>query len=281
MKSRDKKISIVTGASSGLGREISKLLSEQGHMVYAVARRQELLETLKKECSSFSGEIKPIAGDLINAKFREELISQVLKESKKIDYLINNAGFGKLSLFEDIELKDIEGMYSLNAIAGEHLTQLVLPGMRKKKQGRIINVASVVAFVPPAYFSVYNATKAAVHNFSKSINYELVGSGVSVSVLYPARMNTPFWLVAFKCKGLKGEAHKTCAANFSKNSTAPRKVAKYLVRHLDDTSLMLLPGFLPKFYYYLVSHIPFLNTLVMKYIVGPKTRKTLGMTKQK
>jgi len=272
-----KRVSIVTGASSGLGREIAKLLCEKGHIVYVVARRKNLLENLKKECSEFKGKIKPLAGDLTSASFREKIVSQVLRESGKIDYLINNAGFGKLTSFENTDIKDIEGMYALNVIAGEHLTQLALPIMKKRKRGKIVNIASVVAFVPPAYFSVYNATKAAVFNFSKSLSYELVDSGVSVSVLFPARMNTPFWVVAFKCKGLKGKKHATCAANWSKNSVAPTRVARYLIRKLDSQNLVLLPGFLPKFYYYVVSHIPFLNSLVMKFVVGPKTKKTLGI----
>jgi len=272
----EKEVAIVTGASSGLGREIAKLLAEEGMVVYSVARRKEMLMELKKECSKFNGEIKVIPGDLTKEDFREKLVSEVLRESKKIDYLINNAGYGKIGSFEKIEYKDIEGMYALNSIAGEHLTQLALPGMRKRKSGRIINVASVVAFVPPAYFSVYNATKASIYNFSKSLSYELVGSGVSVSVLFPARMDTPFWIVAFKCRGLTGENQKICVREWTKNSIKPMKVAKYLIRNLDSEKLILLPGFLPKFYYYFVKNVPFLNGLVMKYVLGPKTKNMLG-----
>lgn len=273
----EKRVAIVTGASSGLGREIAKLLAEKGLVVYSVARRREMLMELKKECSKFEGEIRIIAGDLTKKDFREELIKQVLNETKKIDYLINNAGYGKLTSLEDTDYKDLEGMFALNSIAGEHLAQLSLPSMRKRKSGRIINVASVVAFVPPAYFSVYNATKASTYNFSKSLSYELVGSGVSVSVLFPARMDTPFWIVAFKCRGLKAEDQKVCVQQWTKASTKPMKVAKYLVKNLDNVKLILLPGFLPKFYYYFVKNIPFLNSLVMKYILGPKTKKMLRM----
>ena len=273
----DRKISIVTGASSGLGREIAILLSEKGHAVYAVARRNKDLFLLKKEMAKNNGNgpIIPVAGDLTNRNFREFLIKKVLRESKKIDYLINNAGYGKLIEFKDIELKDIEGIFSLNVIASQHLAQLALPSMRKRKSGRIINIASVVSFVPPAYFATYNASKAAVHNFTKSLSYELVGSGVSTSTVFPARMDTPFWLVAFKCRGLTGQKQKLCVQEYTKVSTKPRKVAKYIVRHLNDKSLMILPGFLPKFYYYIVSHVPFINSLVAKYITGPKTKKML------
>ncbi len=270
-----KKISVVTGASSGLGRDIALLLSEKGHIVYSVARRKEKLEELKKACSKHKGEIKIIAGDLTDKKFRELLISKVLKESKRIDYLINNAGYGKLTNLENTELKDIEGMFALNSIAGEHLAQLVLPSMKKRKSGRIINIASVVSFVPPAYFSVYNSTKAAVHNFSRSLSYELPGTGVSVSVVFPARMNTCFWEVAFKCKGLTGEDQKVCVKKWTKGASGSMSVAKYVVNNINNRSLILLPGFLPKFYYYVVRNIPFLGNFTMKQVIGPKTKKTL------
>lgn len=275
MKKGEIEISIVTGASSGLGKEIAKLLCEKGHRVYSVARRKNLLRDLKNECSNFRGEIKIADGDLTQKGFRENLVKRILKESGKIDYLINNAGYGKLSGFENIEFKDIEGMFALNCIAGQHLCQLVLPFMRKENEGKIINVASVVAFVPPPYFSVYNSTKSAVYNFTRSLTFELVNSGVYASVLFPARMDTPFWKIAFKCKGLKDEEQKKCVIEHTKGSTKPKKVAKYLVKHLDSKNLVLLPGFLPKLYYYLVSNTPFLNNFVAKYITGPKTKKIL------
>jgi len=275
MKKEEKKVSIVTGASSGLGREIAKLLSEKGHRVYVVARREKELLELKKECSKNKGEIRVIAGDLTHSKFRVRLITQVLKESKKIDYLINNAGFGKVTDLESMEFSNIRGMYSINAIAGADLVRLTLSSMIKRKQGRIINVSSVVSFVPPAYFSIYNATKAAVHNFSKSLSYELVGSGVSVSVLFPARMDTPFWIIAFKCKSLTGEEQRVCIQTWTKGSKKSFVVAQYLVRNLDNEKLVLLPGLMPKIYYYIVKNIPFLGGLVTKYIIGPKTKKMI------
>tara|TARA_Y100000310_G_C20627846_1_gene786955 strand:+ start:275 stop:664 length:390 start_codon:yes stop_codon:yes gene_type:complete len=127
---QDKKISLVTGASSGLGRDIAKLLCAKEHIVYVTARRKELLEELKKECSEEKGEIRIISGDLTDSKVRINLISQILKQAGKIDYLINNAGYGKLINLENVEYKDIEGMFQLNAVAGEHL---VAPACCKRK----------------------------------------------------------------------------------------------------------------------------------------------------
>lgn len=278
VKSKNK-ITIVTGASSGLGRDTAKLLCEIDHLVYVVARRKDKLLELKKECSSLSGEIKVIAGDLTDKKFREKLISQVLKESKKIDYLINNAGYGKLTNFENIEFKDIKGMYELNDIAGEHLTQLVLPSMKKNKEGRIINISSVVAFEPPVYFSVYNATKFAVYGFTKSLSYELEGTGVSTSVVFPSRMKTPFWIVAFKCRGLTGKVQKTCIEKWTKKARSSMVIAKYIVRNIDSKRLILLPDLLSKVSYHILRHFKFIGNFYMKYIMLPKTKKMLSHNK--
>ncbi len=268
-------ICLVTGASSGLGRDLATLLCEQGHIVYVVARRKEKLLELKKECKQKKGEIKVIAGDLTDKKFRERVIKNILKESKRIDYLINNAGYGKLINFEGEEYEDIEGMYQLNAIAGEHLTQLVLPFMKKKKSGRIINVSSVVAFVPPVYFATYNATKHAVYGFSRTLSYELKDTGVSISVVFPARMRTPFWVVAFKCKGMTGEEQKVCRDKWMKQAGGSMPVAEYIVQHLDSKKLIFLPGFLPKIYYHFMRHFPFIMVFFAKYIMLPKTKKLL------
>ena len=269
-------ICLVTGASSGLGKDIATLLCEQGNIVYVVARRKEKLLDLKKECTQKKGEIRIIVGDLTDKKVREKVINKILKESKRIDYLINNAGYGKLTSFEGEEYQDIEGMYKLNAIAGEHLTQLVLPHMKKKKSGRIINISSVVVFVPPVYFATYNATKHAIYGFSRTLAYELKGTGVSISVVFPARMNTPFWIVAFKCKGLTGGEQKICRDKWTRQAGGSMPVAKYIVQHLDSKKLIFLPGLLPKIYYHFMRHFPFLMVFFAKYIMLPKTKKLLS-----
>ncbi len=198
-----------------------------------------------------------------------------MKETKKIDYLINNAGYGKLTNFENIDYKDMEGMFALNAIAGEHLTQLALPSMKKRKRGRIINISSVVALEPPVYFTVYNATKYAIYGFSKSLSYELKDTGVSISVVFPSRMKTPFWIIAFKCKGLTGQRQKVCAEEWAKKAKGSLPIAKYIVRNLDNEKLLFLPDALSKFTYHFFRHFHFLGRFYMKHIMLPKTKKKL------
>ena len=263
-------VSIVTGSSSGLGREIAKLLSEKGQRVYVVARREKALLELKKECSKNKGEIRVIAGDLTDSKFRENLILRVLKESKKIDYLINNAGFGKAVKFEDQELKDIENMFGLNIIATEHMVQLALPSMKKAKKGRIINLSSGVMFSPQPYFLTYNATKAGIALFTKSLNYELQGTGVSASVVFPYLMKTNFAKVAFNSKNQNEKGEK----EYDKNSSDPIITARGIMRKLDSKQVFIFPTFLA-WGLYVISRFPYVIHLSTKYFLVRKLRKMM------
>ena len=260
----EKVVSLVTGASSGLGRDIAKLLCERGQVVYVVARREEKLLDLQKECAKEKGRIKIIAGDLTNAKFRFDLITQILKAERKVDYLVNNAGYGKLGALDKIETKDIFGMIELNVTAMQHLCHLVLPSMKQRKSGKIINISSVAAFEPPPYFATYNSTKYAVHGFTKSLDYELKGTGVKTSVVFPARMNTPFWVVAFKCKGLTGDEQKTCVTKWTKGASDSLSVAKHIVQHLNSNRLIILPNALSKVSYHFLRHFKFIGSFFMK-----------------
>lgn len=102
---RKKLVSLITGASSGLGKEITVLLCKKGHKIYAIARDEEKLKKLKEECKNYSGELFAVKGDLTDQGFRKRLVEKVLSREKKIDFLFNNAGFGNATKFEkqDIE----------------------------------------------------------------------------------------------------------------------------------------------------------------------------------
>ena len=266
-------VCLVTGASSGLGREIAKLLCEKGHTVYITARRKEKLRELKQECAGYTGKIKIIAGDLLDGKFRERLIKQIMTEAKHIDYLINNAGYGTLIHFEHQTLEDIEKMFGLNIIAVEDLTRLALPHMKKAKKGRIINVSSVAAFGPPPYFATYNATKYAVHGFTRSLSYELKNTGVSTSAAFPSRMKTAFWNVAFRCYGLAGANKETCYDKWTKGASTADKVARKIVRKLNRRRLVIAPGLLSKLNYHILRHLQFITTFYMRRIMEPRSKR--------
>jgi len=270
----EKRVSLVTGASSGLGREIAKLLYGEGHVIYAVARRREKLLSLKKECSLHKegGKIKIIVGDLSMHDFRENLIKEIYRKEKQIDYLINNAGFGKAIKLENMNTEEIHTMFEVNISTYIHLASLVLENMKKRNRGKIINIGSVVAFTPLPYFTVYNSTKSAVYGFNRSLRYELKGSKVSSTVVLPARMKTGFADKAFDCYVKDGK--KVCVEKFNKSAGAPIKVARKIVKNLDSGKEVILPTFLSHLWY-AMRYFGFAVDFSMKNFLGPKELKNL------
>ena len=265
-------ISLVTGASSGLGRVLAELLCEKGHRVYVVARRKNLLEELKKQCKNLKGEITIISGDLSEGSFRKKLVSQILKKEKKIDYLFNNAGFGRAIFFEKQNKKEIEDMFKVNIIAYEHLSGLVLPSMKKLNSGRIINIGSVVAFTPLPYFTTYNSTKSAVYGFNRSLIYELKDFKITSTIVLPARMKTGFADNAYSCYKEKGR--NMCIEEFNKIAESPYVVAKDIIKNMDKGKEVITPTLRAKIWYS-TRYFGLAVDFVMKYILGPKERKHL------
>jgi len=262
-----KEVSLVTGASSGLGRSIAELLCEKGHKVYVVARRKNLLEELKKECKGHKGEIILISGDLTDFKFREKIISTIIKKEKKIDYLFNNAGFGKATLLEEQDSKMIQGMMEVNVTSYIHLASESLKYMKKENKGRIINTGSVVAFTPLPYFTVYNSTKSAVYGFNRSLMYELRDSNITTTVVLPARMKTDFAKTAFHCGD--NETKQMCVERFDKIAGSPKIVAKKIIKDMDKGKEVITPTFKAKLWYFM-RYFGFVVDFVMKNFMASK-----------
>jgi short-subunit dehydrogenase len=271
-----KKISLVTGASSGLGKFLAELLCGEGHRVYVTARRTKLLQSLKVKCSKLGGEVIIIPGDLLDSKFRTKLILKIIKKEKRIDYLFNNAGFGRAVIFENQKNEDIENMITLNVIASQHLTNLVLPHMKKKNSGRFIHTGSVVAFTPLPYFATYNSTKAALYSFNRSLRYELKNTGISSTVVLPARMNTGFAQEAFNCDHEKGKDF--CVEKFNKKAGSPYQVARTIVNQMNSGKEVITPTFKSKMWYFM-RYFGWVVDLSMKNIIGPKQLKDLKKIK--
>lgn len=269
MKILDKKVALVTGSSSGLGRHIAKLLCKEGLIVYVTARRKEKLLSLKKECldEKLSGEIHVVPGDLLNYKFRISLVKLIIKKQGQIDYLFNNAGFGRSVKFENQNSKEINEMFQVNVVAYQHLTTLVLPQMRKQKKGRLIHIGSVVTFTPLPYFTTYNSTKSALYGFNRSLRYELKDSEITSTIVLPARMKTGFADNAFDC--YKKFGRDMCVKTFNKIAGDPFKVAKVIVKNKDKGKEVITPTFKAKFWYF-TRYFGGIVDLVMKNILGPK-----------
>ncbi len=267
-------VCIVTGASSGLGRALSELLCEKGYTIYVVARSKDKLEKLKQQTSKLPGKIEIISGDLTDSKFRENLISEVIKKQGKIDFLFNNAGFGKAMFLEKMSNQEIQLMFNLNIVAYSHLSSLALTHMKKADKGRIINTGSVVAFTPLPYFTVYNATKSAVYAFNRSLRYELKGTNITSTVVLPARMKTDFAKQAFNCEEINDR--KKCVEEFNKMAGSPYLVAKKIINKMDSGKEVILPTFL-SFLWYSTRYTGFLVDFAMKNFLGPKQEKSLNL----
>lgn len=214
---------LITGASSGMGRDMAKILSQKGYDLILVARDEKKLEEVKKQLKS---ETKIVVMDIS----KEENCKKLYEENKDIDILINNAGFGDCGHFEETSLdKDIQ-MIHTNIIAYHILTKLYLKEMIKKDSGKILNVASIAGFMPGPLMTTYYSTKNYVVRFSESIREELrrKKSKVQISILCPGPVDTNFNKVAdveFALKGLSSEY-----------------VAKYAINKFLKEKFYIVPG---------------------------------------
>ena len=214
---------LITGASSGMGRDMAKILSQKGYDLILVARDEKKLEEVKKQLKT---ETKIVVMDIS----KEENCKKIYEGNKDIDILINNAGFGDCGHFEETSLdKDIQ-MIHTNIIAYHILTKLYLKEMIKKDSGKILNVASIAGFMPGPLMTTYYSTKNYVVRFSESIREELrrKKSKVQISILCPGPVDTNFNKVAdveFALKGLSSEY-----------------VAKYAINKFFKGKFYIVPG---------------------------------------
>ena len=196
-------IAIVTGASSGMGREFVRQLGGYVSVdeIWAVARRASALETLKAEASV---PVRPIVLDLLEASSFTELEALLESEKPNVKLLVNAAGFGKFGAYQKVPVEDDCRMIDLNCRGLTEMTCTCLPWMHKGT--RIINLASAAAFCPQAKFAVYAATKSYVLSFSRSLAAELKEKGIFVTAVCPGPVDTPFFEVSGKLPGGMKEA---------------------------------------------------------------------------
>jgi short-subunit dehydrogenase len=188
---------LITGASSGIGLELAKLLARDGYDLVLVARRRERLEALGEDLRKRHGiRFRAIAADLADPAAPAEIVRELEAASVAVDVVVNNAGFGELGPFANSDLETERRMIEVNVTALTVLTKLFLPGMLARRRGRILNVASTAGFAPGPLMAVYYATKAYVISLSEALTEELRGSGVSVTVLCPGPTITEFQAVA-------------------------------------------------------------------------------------
>jgi len=187
------KTALITGASSGIGKEFAHIHAEKGGNLVIVARSKDKLETLKTELEKkYNIKVTVIVKDLGLPEAPVEIYNEIKKAGIQVDYLINNAGFGGLGKFhERVWEKDL-AMINLNIITLTALTRLFLPDFVKRNEGKILNVSSTASLMPGPLQAVYFATKAYVTSFSNAIGEELFDTNITVTALLPGATETEF-----------------------------------------------------------------------------------------
>lgn len=187
------KIAVLTGASSGLGKEFLKVLDREGlDEIWIIARREDRLRELAAKATATK--LVPLALDITKSEAIETLKSKLESAKPKVIYLVNNAGKGLLSSFDSADMGEISSSVDLNCKALTQVTSTVLDYMPKRSF--IINVASIAAFAPTARMAVYGATKAYIVSFSRAIREELRRRKINVTAVCPGPMKTEFLPVA-------------------------------------------------------------------------------------
>jgi len=184
---------LITGASSGIGYEMAQQLAALKYNLILTARSEYKLAAMQQELSSKYGiAVHYIAKDLSKTEQASQLYDDIKRANYQVSHLVNNAGFGDYGSFLETSLEKELNMIDLNVSSLVILTKLFAKDMAERKSGRIMNVSSVLAYLPFPYMSVYSATKSFVLAFSQTLAAELEGTGVVVTILAPATTETAF-----------------------------------------------------------------------------------------
>ena len=216
---------LITGASSGIGKDMARILAQKNYELVLVARDVKKLEETKNELEKIT-KVEIISTDLSN----EENCKELYKKVQNIDILINNAGFGDCGNFTKTSLEKDLNMIKTNIIAYHILTKLYLIDMKAKNQGKILNVASIAGFMPGPLMATYYATKNYIVRLSEAIREELKKekSNVQISILCPGPVETNF--------------NKVANVKFNLREANSMNVAKYAIKKLEKEKFYIVPG---------------------------------------
>lgn len=224
-------VALVTGASSGIGRDMARILNNLNYDIIITARNEESLKELKKELNEKNNnKVDIYLADLSKEEECLKLYNEVKEKYQNIDLLINNAGFGLCGKMINTDLETEMKMIDTNIKAVHILTKLFLKDMVQRDSGRILNVASVAAFMAGPLMATYYASKNYVLRFSQAIKEELKKdkSNVKISVLCPGPVNTNF--------------NKVANVKFALKSLSSEYVAKYAINKTLKGKFLIIPG---------------------------------------
>ena len=249
-----KGVTLITGASAGLGTEFARQFGGRGHRLVLAARRKDRLDVLVKEL----GNARAIAIDLAENGAAAELIGQLEAAGEQVELLVNNAGFGLIGRFAKLDAARQRAMIDLNVGTLTDLCRAVAPGMIARKSGGIINVASTAAFQPGPNMAVYFATKAYVLSFTEALHEELKPHGIHVTALCPGPTRTEFGEVA----GFGGNRM------FNRLAMDAPAVVRAGLMGLDKDRAIVVPGLINK-----------IGAAATRFVPRPLLRKIAGALK--
>lgn len=187
-----KKVAIITGASSGMGKSTAFNLHEKGYIVYGMARRVEKMKDLKDKG------MKVVSLDLTKDETIIEAVNTVLENEGRIDVLVNNAGYGSYGSVEEVPIEEARRQFDVNIFGLARITQLVLPTMRKQKSGRIVNISSMGGKMYTPFGAWYHATKYALEGWSDCLRIEVKQFGIDVVIVEPGGIQTEWGDIAMQ-----------------------------------------------------------------------------------
>ena len=242
------KRALVTGASSGIGQEFARILARGGYDLFIVARNKNGLVNLAKELKDrYETDVEIMAQDLSKPNSAEKVWEEATKKGD-VDVLINNAGFGDLHEFKDAEWDRLHDMINLNVLTLTYLSHLAAKDMSSRKSGKILNVASVAAYIPGPMMSVYHATKAYVLKFSVALHEELKPKGVTVTSLNPGVTRSGFQEAADMGKAEFLGSRDRMPTSY--------EVAQYGYEAMMDGKSVAIPGVRNKFFAFISGLAP-------------------------
>jgi hypothetical protein len=231
-------VAVVTGASSGIGASIARMLAERGFQVILVARRRDRLEELAADLTGAGGSVECFSADLSHEEDCQQLYEAVRGRWGAVDVLVNNAGLGWYGFGEEIPWPTARQMIEVNMAAVARLTILFLSEMKRRGKGHIINIGSIAGSFPNQGVALYSATKSFIDAFTTGLYRELRGTAVHISVVRAGAVATPFFDEAEKkSNGLRIPVDRL--------AVAPEKVARRVVSLLRRPArVAYVPGYL-------------------------------------
>jgi short-subunit dehydrogenase len=184
---------VITGASSGIGKQVALDFARRGARIVIAARRAALLDQVASECHSVGAEVEALAGDLAERPFAEQVVTRAVERFGRLDILVNNAGIPKHKQFFDVTAEDIDYTMRVNFLAPAYMTVAALKPMLRQGEGYIVNISSGAGKIPPPRETVYAASKFALTGFTEGLWLDLAGSNIHPAVIHVGPIDTEIW----------------------------------------------------------------------------------------